>query len=98
MKLLHYTSYRYFLFAALLTLVSISIFYISLNKVFVDSIDSDLCQQSSEIPSFLNTIKSPKDLELQKAFNNDLNIIAADSCSFSPEPFNRVMDKYKLLF
>lgn len=87
MKLLHYTSYRYFLFTALLTLISIPIFYVSLSKVFVGSIDKDLRQQAREIPTYMGAIKSEQDLALWKALDNDLNIVPADSSDFSPKPF-----------
>lgn len=87
MKLLSYTSYRYFLFAALLTLLSIPISYALLSKIFVDSIDRNLKLQGDLIPLDIKAIKSERDLQLWKMLDHDLNIVPADSMPFSPKPF-----------
>ncbi len=87
MKLLNYTSYRYFLFAGLLTLLSIPISYLLLNRIFVDSVDRDLKLQGDLIPAGLKAIQSQRDLDLWKALDHDLDIVPADSMHFSPEPF-----------
>lgn len=89
MKLLNYTSLRYFLFAALLLLFSIPVFYAVLNKIFTRAIDKDLFLQGKEIPARINSIKSERDLALWKALDKDLEVIPADSVSFHSKPFNK---------
>lgn len=87
MKLLHYTSLRHLLFASVLTLVSIPVFYILLNNIFVHSIDRDLRLQAAQIPSILSVIQSPSDFQLWKELDNDLEVVPADSVLFHEKPF-----------
>ena len=87
MKLLHYTSLRHLLFASLLTLVSIPVFYILLNNIFVHSIDRDLRMQASQIPSIVSIIKTPADFQLWKELDNDLEIKPLDSVHYKKKPF-----------
>lgn len=87
MKLLHYTSLRHLLFASLLTLVSIPVFYILLNNIFVHSIDRDLRMQASQIPSIVSIIQTPADFQLWKELDNDLDIQPIDSVAFHDKPF-----------
>ncbi|GAB3348076.1 hypothetical protein GCM10027566_03110 [Arachidicoccus ginsenosidivorans] len=87
MKLLHYTSLRHLLFASLLTLISIPVFYVLLNNIFVHSIDRDLGLQAAQIPSIVSTIQTPADFKLWKELDNDLDIQPADSVTFHDKPF-----------
>ena len=87
MKLLHYTSLRHLLFASLLTLASIPVFYILLNNIFVHSIDRDLRMQASQIPSIVSIIQTPADFLLWKELDNDLDIQPTDSVEFHSKPF-----------
>ena len=87
MKLLHYTSLRHLLFAALLTLISIPLFYILLNNIFVHSIDRDLKMQAEKIPTSLSIIKTPADLALWRELDNDLKILPLDSVARRHKPY-----------
>lgn len=87
MKLLHYTSLRHLLFASLLTLVSIPVFYVLLNNIFVHSIDRDLRMQAAKIPAIVSSIKTPEDLRLWKELDNDLEIKPLEQVVFRDRPF-----------
>ncbi|GAB3360969.1 hypothetical protein GCM10027566_27060 [Arachidicoccus ginsenosidivorans] len=87
MKLLHYTSLRHLLFASLLTLISIPVFYILLNNIFVHSIDRDLRMQAAQLPSTLSIIQTEADLRLWQELDNDLEIKPFDSVHFIGKPF-----------
>lgn len=87
MKLLNYTSLRYLLFAALLLLFSIPVFYVVLNKIFTRAIDKDLYLQAEQIPNQIGVIKSERDLMLWKALDKDLEIVPADSISYRTKPY-----------
>jgi len=87
MKLLHYTSLRNLLFASLLTLISIPVFYILLNNIFVNSIDRDLRMQAAQLPSTLSIIKTEADLRLWQQLDNDLEIKPLDSVQYRDQPF-----------
>lgn len=87
MKLLNYTAIRYLLFTALLLLISIPVFYVLLNKIFIRAIDHDLYQQAKEIPLHQNSIRSERDLALWKTLDNDLEIVHADSVAWRQGPF-----------
>lgn len=87
MKLLHYTSLRLLLFASLLTVISIPVFYILLYNIFVRSIDRDLRTQASQIPSIVSIIQSPADFQLWKELDNDLEIKPIDKVRFHDGPF-----------
>ncbi|HEY0299111.1 MAG TPA: histidine kinase dimerization/phospho-acceptor domain-containing protein [Arachidicoccus sp.] len=87
MKLLNYTSIRYLLFAALMLFISVPVFYVVLDKIFIEAIDKDLYQQASEIPAHIVSIKSDRDLALWKTLDNDLEIVSADSITLKAEPF-----------
>jgi len=89
MKLLHYTSLRHLLFASLLTLISIPVFYVLLNDIFVRSIDRDLKMQAAQIPTMVSIIQTPQDLSLWKELDNDLEVLPLDSVQFHEQPFTR---------
>ncbi|SEA66744.1 Signal transduction histidine kinase [Arachidicoccus rhizosphaerae] len=89
MKLLNYTSLRHLLFASLLTLISIPVFYVLLNDIFVRSIDRDLKMQAAQIPTMVSIIQNQKDLELWKELDNDLEVLPLDSVQFHERPFTR---------
>jgi len=87
MKLLHYTSLRHLLFASLLTLISIPVFYLLVNNIFVHSIDRDLRMQAAQLPSTLSIIKTEADLQLWQQLDNDLEIKPFDSKQYKAQPF-----------
>ena len=87
MKLLNYTATRYLMFTALLLLISIPVFYVLLNRIFIRAIDHDLYQQAKEIPLHQNSIMSERDLALWRTLDNDLEIVHADSVAWHQGPF-----------
>ncbi|WP_344978245.1 HAMP domain-containing sensor histidine kinase [Compostibacter hankyongensis] len=68
-------------------MISIPVFYVVLNRIFIHAIDRDLYQQAGEIPLHQNHIRSESDLALWKTLDNDLEIIPADSVKFLAGPF-----------
>jgi signal transduction histidine kinase len=83
------------LFAALLTVISIPVFYFSLNSIFNKSIDKYLHYEADAMPAIINTIQSERELQLWRTLDKDLDILPADSTTFSDQPFNT--DNFRIL-
>lgn len=90
MKLLTYSSQRYLLFSALLVLLSIPVFYLVLEKLFIRAIDESLKQQATLLPQYTRYIKSENDLVLWKNLDWDVAINLAGTARVKDQPFTLV--------
>lgn len=87
MKLLTYSSRKYIWVSAILILLSIPIFYLVVNTLFIQAIDKSLKNQAYVLPSYIKEINSPDELELWKKLDNDVEIKVFDKNSYHPNPF-----------
>ena len=87
MKLLVYSSRRYLLLSSLLILLSIPVFYLVVNRLFLHSVDESLKQEASLTPKYLHNIKTKEDLELWKKVDSDLEISLYNDKTFQQKPF-----------
>lgn len=87
MKLLNYSAQKYLTFSIILVLLSIPIFYIVINQLFINSVDESLKQQASLLPQYTKHITSKKDLILWKNLDWDVDIYPAQSKLIKEEPY-----------
>lgn len=78
MKLLNYSAQKYLSFSIVLVLLSIPIFYVVLNKLFIHSVDESLEQQAELLPEYTKFIDSEDDLTLWKNLDWDV-ILSKDT-------------------
>lgn len=87
MKLLNYSAQKYLTFSIVLVLLSIPIFYVVLNKLFINSVDKSLKQQVHLLPEYTAHIRSEEDLLLWKNIDWDVSISPAYGKIRSQEPY-----------
>lgn len=87
MRLLSYNSQRYLILSALLILLSVPVFYVVVNTLFLKSVDESLKLEASLLPKYIHHIQKPNDLELWKKMDADLKIEKYNAENFHPLPF-----------
>lgn len=71
MKLIHYISKRYIVYSTIISIISIPLFYFSLQHLLLAGLDEGMKQQKSWIENELNAV-SPKDIV---TFENSISVI-----------------------
>ncbi|MEO5910144.1 MAG: HAMP domain-containing sensor histidine kinase [Pelobium sp.] len=105
MKLLNYSAQKYLIFSIILVALSIPIFYLVLNKLFIHSVDESLQQQAVLIPEYTKHIASEKDLILWKNLDWDVAISPFSAESIIDKPYtieeyskiNKEYEQYRIL-
>lgn len=87
MKLLTYSSRKHLWLTSLLALLTIPVFYLILNTLFLKQTDDDLANRLNFIPQQLAEIKTPNDLELWKKLDKNIEISFFDLNHFQQKPF-----------
>lgn len=82
MKLLTRTVRNYVMFSALLLIVSTPVFYISIQRLFVNSLDQELISHKSEFYQLIPLLKTEDDLEFFRLMNDEFRL--TDSSEVSP--------------
>lgn len=86
MKLIHYLSKRYIIYSAILSIIAIPLFYLSLQHLLLRGLDEGMRQQKNWIENQLNAV-SPKNFV---SFENDITVTPSQGSvkpdSFSSEP------------
>ena len=75
MKLIHYISKRYIVYSTILSIISIPLFYFSLQHLLLAGLDEGMKQQKNWIKNELSAV-SPKDIV---TFENNISVIPAES-------------------
>jgi signal transduction histidine kinase len=71
MKLLTRTVQNYVIFSALLLIVSTPVFYISIQRLFVNALDQELISHKSEFYQIIPLLKTEEDLEFFRLMNDE---------------------------
>ncbi|TCK85379.1 sensor histidine kinase [Albibacterium bauzanense] len=87
MKLLTYSTKRYLVFSVLLVVLSIPIFYIVLEKLFIRAVDDSLKHQAILLPEYTKHIKSEADIELWKNLDWDIEVNPANGIAIKQRPY-----------
>nr|WP_294898747.1 HAMP domain-containing sensor histidine kinase [uncultured Pedobacter sp.] len=87
MKLLNYSAQKYLIFSIILVLLSIPIFYVVLNQLFINSVDKSLKQQADLLPEYTKHIDAEDDLVLWKNLDWDVSIAPASSKKIPTGPY-----------
>ncbi|HTN21771.1 MAG TPA: HAMP domain-containing sensor histidine kinase [Pelobium sp.] len=105
MKLLNYSAQKSLTFSIILVLLSIPIFYVVLNQLFIHSVDESLEQQATLLPEYTNHIDSEEDLILWKDLDWDVVISPATDKISPKKPYtveeysktNHEFEQYRVL-
>lgn len=84
MKLIHYISKRYIVYSTIISIISIPLFYFSLQHLLLAGLDEGMKQQKSWIENELNAV-SPKDIV---TFENSISVIPTKNNKISEVFFN----------
>lgn len=87
MKLLTYSTKRYLIFSVLLVALSIPIFYVVLEKLFIRAVDDSLRHQAILLPEYTKHIQSEADIELWKNLDWDIEVNPASGDAIKKRPF-----------
>ena len=75
MKLIHYISKRYIVYSTILSIISIPLFYFSLQHLLLAGLDEGMKQQKNWIEKELSAV-SPKDIV---TFENNISITPTEN-------------------
>ncbi len=100
MRLLNYSTQKYLTFSILLLLLSIPIFYIVLNQLFIRSVDESLEQQATLLPEYTKHIDSEEDLVLWKDLDWDVVVLPDTSGlvknkPYTVEQYSKINEEYE---
>jgi signal transduction histidine kinase len=84
MKLIHYLSKRYIVYSAIISIIAIPLFYLSLQRLLLVGLDEGMKQQKDWIEAKLHTV-NPKDFI---SFDNDVMITPSKELKKSDSLFN----------
>lgn len=88
MRLLTYSSKKYLWLSSLLIILSIPAFYFIVNSLFLKATDQALEDQARLIPKYISDIRTPRELDLWKKLDKNVEISIFDAKNFNEEPFS----------
>jgi hypothetical protein len=85
MKLIHYISKRYIIYSAIITIISIPLFYFSLQHLLLADLDEEMKQQKDWIQTQLKTISPTAVI----SFENNITVTPSKTSKTSEVLFNQ---------
>lgn len=79
MKLIHYISKRYIIYSAIISIIAIPLFYLSLQSLLLRDLDEEIKQQKNWIEQRLHTTP-PKDF---MSFENNITVVPSNNSKIS---------------